>query len=222
MVYILAIETASTKCSVALSKNGENMAIKEDKSLNYSHAEMLHQFIEEVLAQSHLSINDLSAIAVSKGPGSYTGLRIGVSAAKGLCFALDIPLIAISTLEVLALQVVTSPNTYIVPMLDARRMEAYTAIYNSNFDLVRDVKAEILDKHSFEAVLAHQKALFIGSATSKFETVISNANAVFISDALPSAKDIGRLAFKQFEAGNTEDVAYFEPFYLKDFVSFKA
>lgn len=221
MVYILAIETASTNCSVALSKNGENMAIKEDKSLNYSHAEMLHQFIEEVLAQSHLSINDLSAIAVSKGPGSYTGLRIGVSAAKGLCFALDIPLIAISTLEVLALQV-TSPNTYIVPMLDARRMEAYTAIYNSNFDLVRDVKAEILDKHSFEAVLAHQKTLFIGSAASKLDTVISNANAVFISDALPSAKDIGMLAFKQLEAGNTEDVAYFEPFYLKDFVSFKA
>lgn len=211
MTYILSIETSTTNCSVALSKEGDTIALKEDNNHNYSHAELLHQFIEEVLGDAVISINQLSAIAVSKGPGSYTGLRIGVSAAKGLCFALNIPLIAISTLESLANQV-TVDNGYIVPMLDARRMEAYTAVYNFKHELVREIKAEILSSNSFEDILLQQPVVFVGNAVNKFSSVIESNNATIIYDKLPSAKDLSSLAFEQLKIGKTEDVAYFEPF----------
>ncbi len=221
MSYILSIETSTTNCSVALSKEGDTIALKEDNSHNYSHAELLHQFIEEVLAEAEVSINRLSAIAVSKGPGSYTGLRIGVSAAKGLCFSLDIPLIAISTLESLANQV-TVENGCIVAMLDARRMEAYTAVYNFRHELVREIKAEILSVNSFEDILKHQKVVFIGNAVNKFSSLTESAKATFVYDKLPSANDMSSLAFQQLKIGKTEDVAYFEPFYLKNFIALKS
>jgi tRNA threonylcarbamoyladenosine biosynthesis protein TsaB len=149
LAYILNIETATKNCSVALAKDGKTIISKEIAEEGYSHAERLHVFIEETVKEGGVTFQDLSAVAVSQGPGSYTGLRIGVSAAKGLCFALNIPLIAVDTLQVLASQAKISKG-FIVPMLDARRMEVYSAIFNSNFDKIRSVEAEIITEDSFQ------------------------------------------------------------------------
>jgi len=200
---------------VAISKNGETIALKE-VSDGYSHAEKLHVFIKDTLADNALTYADLNAIAVSKGPGSYTGLRIGVSAAKGLCFALDIPLIALETLEVLAHQV-SAANGFVAPMIDARRMEAYTKVFDANFNEVRAIEAEILDDTSFSAYLEQGKVVFVGNKTEKTQEVIQHENAVFI-DTLPSAKEMSMLAYAKFEKNDIVDVAYFEPYYLKDFL----
>jgi tRNA threonylcarbamoyladenosine biosynthesis protein TsaB len=143
MATILCLETATTNCSVALSVNGSVIVLQEDNSNQFSHAEKLHVYIEDVLTKANIDKSDLDAIAVSKGPGSYTGLRIGVSAAKGLCYALDIPLIAIATLQSLAFQVKTK-ESFIVSMLDARRMEVYSAVFSSEKKEIRETKAEIL------------------------------------------------------------------------------
>jgi tRNA threonylcarbamoyladenosine biosynthesis protein TsaB len=192
------------------------MAIREDKSAGYSHAEKLHVFIEEVLAEAGLVPTQLDAVAVSKGPGSYTGLRIGVSAAKGLCFALDLPLIALPTLQLLDHQV-TDRQGYVVPMLDARRMEVYTAVFDAAHQEVVPTRALILDQESFKDLLSVSTVTFVGTGVAKFEAVCGHANAHFIPDIFPSAKEMGALAFAKYQIGDTEDVAYFEPYYLKDF-----
>lgn len=215
MIYILQIDTATTNCSVAISKNGETIALKEISN-GYSHAENLHVFVEAILGEVNLSFNDLSAIAVSKGPGSYTGLRIGVSAAKGWCFSLNIPLIAIETLEVLANQI-KETSGFIVPMIDARRMEAYTRVYDASYKEVRAIEAEVLNENSFATYLTNDKVVFVGNKTEKLQEIITHENAVFI-DSLPSAKEMSDLAYKKFRKNNFEDVAYFEPYYLKDFL----
>ncbi len=168
---ILCIETATTNCSVALGNKGKLLALKEDYSDNYSHAERLHLFIEEILKENGLKPTDLLAIAVSKGPGSYTGLRIGVSAAKGLCFALDIPLISIPTLKSLALQVKQEKEGFIIPLLDARRMEVYTAGFTSENKQVFDTRAEILQEDSFSEYLENASVTFIGSGVEKFSKI---------------------------------------------------
>ena len=165
MAYILNIETATTNCSVSLSFDGEILAIREDYNDKYSHSERLHTYIDEVLKESKIRSNELSAIAVSKGPGSYTGLRIGVSTAKGLCFALDKPLISIPTLESLANQVITDKGV-IIPMLDARRLEVYASVYDWGYKQVRKTKAEILDSNSFSDYLSNNTVAFIGSGVS--------------------------------------------------------
>ncbi|GGZ74006.1 tRNA (adenosine(37)-N6)-threonylcarbamoyltransferase complex dimerization subunit type 1 TsaB [Algibacter mikhailovii] len=218
--YILNIETATTNCSVALSKNGKTIALKEDNDRSYSHAERLHVYIESVLKEAHISATDLSAIAVSKGPGSYTGLRIGVSSAKGLSFALDKPLISVSTLMALAYQVELQDG-YIVAMLDARRMEVYSAIFDTNYRQIRETQAEILEASSFAEYLEKGKVYFIGNGVEKTKTLIQHPNAAFIEDRLPSAKEMSLLAFNKYKISNIEDVAYFEPYYLKDFVALK-
>ena len=215
MSYILQIETSTTNCSVAISKNGETIALKE-VSNGYSHAENLHVFIKDILAENKLEYSDLDAIAISKGPGSYTGLRIGVSTAKGLCFSLDIPLVAIETLEVLAHQVDVE-NGFIIPMIDARRMEAYTTVYNSKHEKMRKIEAEVLDKNSFSTFLSKYGTVFIGNKTEKTQEVIQHENATFI-DSLPSAKEMSKLAYIKYKKNDIEDVAYFEPYYLKDFL----
>ena len=148
MVYILNIETSTKNCSVALAKNGEIVLCKEIAEIGFSHAEKLHVFLEELLKETDLSFKDINAIAVSQGPGSYTGLRIGVSAAKGLCYALDIPLIAVDTMQILANQV-TVEKGIIIPMIDARRMEVFSAIFDKNHLKIRETKAEILEEDSF-------------------------------------------------------------------------
>ena len=220
MAFILNIETSTKNCSVSLSENGKVITLKEINDGNYSHAEKLHVFIDSVLKETNITIQQLNAVAISKGPGSFTGLRIGVSAAKGLCFALDIPLISISTLQSLALQVDTESGT-IIPMLDARRMEVYSAVFDINNNQVREIEALILDESSFQDYLEKGQVYFIGDGVPKTKELISHPNAIFIDDKLPSANEMGMLAFKKFQQNDFENTAYFEPFYLKNFVANK-
>jgi tRNA threonylcarbamoyladenosine biosynthesis protein TsaB len=220
LAYILSIETATTNCSVSLSKNGETLHLKEDYGNGYSHAEKLHLYIDAVLKETNLDKTQLNAIAVSKGPGSYTGLRIGVSAAKGLCYALGVPLISVSTLESLAHQV-NAKSGLIVPMLDARRMEVYSAIYSASFIEERAIEAQVLDENSFKNELENEQITFIGNGVEKTKTLLTSKNALYIDGKLPSADQMSALAFNKFEKGDFEDVAYFEPYYLKDFVALK-
>tara|TARA_R110002049_G_scaffold308600_1_gene513077 strand:- start:765 stop:1445 length:681 start_codon:yes stop_codon:yes gene_type:complete len=217
---ILSIETATTNCSVSLSKNGKTIVLKEDYDKGYSHAERLHVYIDDILKEAKVDAKNLDAVAISKGPGSYTGLRIGVSAAKGLCYALEKPLISVSTLETLAHQV-NSPDGIIVAMLDARRMEVYSAIFDSNYNQRRETEAQILDENSFADYLDKGSVYFIGNGVEKTKTLINHPNAIFIEEKLPSANDMSLLAYNKYKKSDTEDVAYFEPYYLKDFVALK-
>ena len=216
MSTIFCIETASTNCSVAIGVNGKLLALKEDYDSNYSHAERLHIFIKEILSENKLELSDLDAIAVSKGPGSYTGLRIGVSAAKGLCFSLDIPLISVPTLTSLALQV--EENEMVIPMMDARRMEVYTAVFDKDKNQVEDTSAKILDAESYKEYLDEQVVYFIGSGVEKFQNICEHPNARYIENVLPSAAQMVELATIKHKKSDFEDVAYFEPYYLKDFM----
>ena len=218
MANILCIETATTNCSVALSVNGSVIALKEDLSKGYSHAELLHSFIEQVLEEAKIAMENLDTIAVSKGPGSYTGLRIGVSAAKGLCYALEIPLISVATLTSIAHRV-TDDSEMVIAMLDARRMEVYSAVFNSEKQQIRETQAEILTENSFSEYLEKGKVSFIGSGVEKFMDICDHPNANFIIDQLPSAAQMATLAYSKQKIDDIEDVAYFEPYYLKDFIS---
>jgi tRNA threonylcarbamoyladenosine biosynthesis protein TsaB len=220
LTLILNIETSTTNCSVSLSKEGETLVLKEDYNDNYSHAERLHIYIDEVLKEANLEPSKLDAIAISKGPGSYTGLRIGVSAAKGFCYALDKPLISISTLKALAKQVQIEDGV-IVPMLDARRMEVYSAVFDSEYKQIRDTQAQILDKNSFTDYLEKGKVYFIGNGVEKTKTLITHPNAIFIENKLPSANEMSLLAFAKYKKNEIENLAYFEPYYLKDFIALK-
>ncbi len=186
-----------------------------------SHSKFITVLIENLFSHSGEKLSELDAIAVSKGPGSYTGLRIGVSTAKGLCYALDKPLIAVSTLESMAYEVnrFNSAKALLCPMIDARRMEVYCALYHSNLSCKEEVNAKIIEANAFEELLAKQKVLFFGDGSQKCTKFLGeNPNAVFINDVFPSAINVGVLALKAFEEKRFEDVAYFEPFYLKDFV----
>lgn len=217
MANILNIETSTTNCSVALSKNGGLIALKEDNSSSYSHAERLHEYIDEVLSSAKIDRGELHAVAVSKGPGSYTGLRIGVSAAKGLCYALDIPLISIPTLESLAHKVELQKGC-IVAMLDARRMEVYSAVFDNGYQCIEPTSAKILDATSYTDILQDQSVYFVGNGVEKTQSIINHPNAYFDAQ-LPSAQQMCGLSFSKFQAKNFEDLAYFEPFYLKDFIA---
>ncbi len=217
MALILNIETATKNCSVSVGKEGKLLAIKELNDGNYSHAEKLHPFIQEVLNESGIQINDLDAVAISKGPGSYTGLRIGVSAAKGLCFANDIPLIALETLHSLATSI-NIKSGYIVPMLDARRMEVYSAVYNIDYSQQREIQAEIINEESFVTLLENNEVHFLGDGANKCKEVITSDNAIFYDHKFPSSHEMVELSYTKFQENKFEDVAYFEPFYLKDFV----
>jgi tRNA threonylcarbamoyladenosine biosynthesis protein TsaB len=217
---ILNIETSTTNCSVSLSKEGETFVLKEDYNDDYSHAERLHLYIDEALKQAKIPLSDLNAISISKGPGSYTGLRIGVSAAKGLCYALNKPLISIATLEALAHQI-KAQDGVIIPMLDARRMEVYSAVFDSEHKQIRDTEAQILDENSFADYLENGRVYFIGNGVEKTKALITHPNAVFVDNKLPSANDMSKLAYDKYKKNDTEDVAYFEPYYLKDFIALK-
>lgn len=217
LAIILNIETATKNCSVSIAKDGVVLVIKELNNGNYSHAEVLHPFILDVLQEAKVTTEEIDAVAVSKGPGSYTGLRIGVSAAKGLCFAFDKPLISIKTLESLA-HAVSVDKGVIIPMLDARRMEVYAAVYNENYKQIRDIKAEIIDENSFSEYLETNTVYFLGDGAHKCKEVITHKNAVFVDNKFPSAKEMAQLSFDKYKKNDIEDVAYFEPFYLKDFV----
>jgi len=224
MALILNIETSTQVCSVCISKDGKVLALKESHDQK-SHAKLLTTFIDQGLKESNYTFDDLDAVAVSKGPGSYTGLRIGVSTAKGICYAKDLPLIAINTLESMANGVVSETevrkeeNTTLVPMIDARRMEVYSAFFNSKGEFLREVKAEIIDKNSYSDILKKQKMIFFGDGSSKITETIKHENAVFIKDFHPSSRFMASISDQYFKSEKFEDVAYFEPFYLKDFVA---
>ena len=215
-IYILNIETSTKNCSVSVSKNGKLIALKELCEANFSHAEKLTPFITETIKESKINLNDLSAIAIGKGPGSFTGLRIGVSSAKGLCFGLDVPLISVPTLEILA-NATKIDNGFIIPLLDARRQEVYTAVFNEKYQFVKETFNHILDENSFSEYLKENKVVFLGDGATKTKEIIGNKNAIFLNDFHPSAKEMMTLAYKKFLNNDFEDVAYFEPFYLKDF-----
>ena len=216
MALILNIETATKNCSVALAKDGQTIAIREIATQNFSHAEKLHVFIEELLEETNLKLQDLSAIAASQGPGSYTGLRIGVSAAKGLCYALSIPLIAVDTLELLARKIEIQSGI-IVPMIDARRMEVFCAFFDSKYAKIKETKAEIIDETSYQEI--PETLHLIGDGAMKFKDILTDAKFKYYPEIeFPSAAEMAPVSFQKFQNNQLEDVAYFEPFYLKDFV----
>jgi tRNA threonylcarbamoyladenosine biosynthesis protein TsaB len=224
MAYILSIETATPVCSVALSGSDEIIGLKETDVKN-SHAEVVTVFIDELLRENKIQTSNIKAVAVSKGPGSYTGLRIGVSTAKGLCYALNIPLIAIGTLKSMAfgmaIQMATDfePSTLFCPMIDARRMEVYCALYDYDNKEVLETSAKIIDNSSFSDYLNKGKIIFFGDGAPKCKEVLNHPNAVFIDDFNPSARYLAGMAHEYYRERKFENVAYFEPFYLKDFIA---
>jgi tRNA threonylcarbamoyladenosine biosynthesis protein TsaB len=214
--YILNIETATKNCSVSLAKEGKTILCKEIAEEGYSHAERLHVFIEDLVQEAGIHFKHIQAIAVSQGPGSYTGLRIGVSAAKGLCYALNVPLIAVDTLQVLASQVQVEDGL-IIPMIDARRMEVYSAIFNVKFEKIRETHAEVITENSFETI--SETVYFVGDCAEKCKSVITKSNFIFLEEIkYPSATAMSILSFSKFQNKDFEDLAYFEPYYLKDFM----
>ncbi len=220
MPLLLALETSTTVCSIALYE-GQQLLGASELQIEKSHSSHITMMVSQLVENCGATLQDLSAVAVSGGPGSYTGLRIGTSTAKGLCFSLDIPLMEVSTLYGLALQVIaTTPNPeryLFCPMLDARRMEVYTCLLNSELQEVSPIEPIVLDAQTFENKLATQPVIFFGSGAQKFrELVGDNPNALFVDNILPSAKTIGMLAFDKYAQKAFEDVAYYEPFYLKD------
>jgi len=224
MALILNLETATEICSASLSENGKLLAVKENTD-GQQHARLLTMFVEELFNENGLSIKQLDAVAVSKGPGSYTGLRIGVSAAKGIAYAADIPLIAISTLQALCSGVLNNPklkiepNSWLCPMIDARRMEVYTAFYDIQNQIKKDISAKIIEELSFRDILDERKVLFFGNGAEKCKANIQHPNAVFIDQIICSARDMVDLSYIAFQNKDFVDVAYFEPLYLKDFVA---
>lgn len=227
MGYILSIETTTSVCSVALAHNGLLLSLREVNSKN-SHAEVLNGFIVDVLAESNVRLQDLNAIAVSEGPGSYTGLRIGVSTAKGLCYSLDIPLIAVRTLYSLAQHTKAmvmshlneKENILFCPMIDARRMEAYTTHFNFHLDEIRKVESEVIDQNTYHALLNAHSIVFSGDGCEKFKALYEkNPNAHFFPEILASAIGMIALAEEKLNTEDFVDLAYFEPFYFKSFLA---
>ena len=223
MTSILNIETSTKVCSVAISIDGEIASLKEVNTPN-SHAENITLFCESTVKEAGLKFHELDAIAVSMGPGSYTGLRIGVSTAKGYCYGLNKPLIAISTLKSIAAGMVNNygqdEKKLFVPMIDARRMEVYSAVFDNNLNEIEEIKANIIDSNSFSTFLEKNTVVFAGDGASKCKEVLGNKpNAVFVDDFGASAKFMGQLSQQKFNMNDFADTAYFEPYYLKDFVA---
>lgn len=213
-MYILNIETSTKNCSVSIAQNGKTIALKEVAEESFSHSEKLHVFIDNLLKENQITYKDLNAVALSGGPGSYTGLRIGTSTAKGLCFALDIPLIAVDTLLVLAKQV--NEDSLIIPMIDARRMEVYTAIFDATHNPATPVQALVIDENSFAEI--SEKAVLVGDGAAKCKEVLNRENFIFLDEIrYPSAREMSEISFDKFQKKEFEDIAYFEPFYLKEF-----
>jgi len=225
MPLILNIETATSVCSVSLAKDGRRVSSKESGE-ERSHSEQLTVMIKELLSGQNMKATDLDAVAVSSGPGSYTGLRIGVSAAKGICYAAGIPLLSVNTLKLMAKGILKHPDIQtqadhdilLCPMIDARRMEVYSALFDMKNELKREVVAEIITENSYTDILKEKKIAFFGDGSEKCRDIIKNINAVFISGYYPSADDMIPLSHEAWKQKKYEDIAYFEPFYLKDFI----
>ena len=223
MATIINIDTSTEVCSVSLSKDGNLIGIKENKD-GLKHAQLVTLYIQDLLKEANIEIKNLDAIAVSKGPGSYTGLRIGVSTAKGICYGAQLPLIAIETLQTLtegAINSIEQPikDAWFCPMIDARRMEVYNAFYNINNNKTVEIAATIIDDESFKDILDERTVYFFGNGSEKCKETIKHPNAIFIDNISNSALNMITLAHKAFNNQSFEDIAYFEPFYLKDFVA---
>ncbi|MCK9339952.1 MAG: tRNA (adenosine(37)-N6)-threonylcarbamoyltransferase complex dimerization subunit type 1 TsaB [Bacteroidales bacterium] len=220
--YILNIDTATDICSVALSHGEQIIAYRENLN-GKSHAQTLLPFIRDVLNEGHVSVGQLNAVALSKGPGSYTGLRIGTSTVKGICYAMGLPLIAIPTLQIIAVDAVNEAKQYpdglICPLLDARRMEVFTAFYQNDLTEISPVHACIVDEESFTDILLNNHVVFCGNGVKKCAPILAQSpHAHFISEPI-SARNMAQIAFSKFLNLQFEDVAYFEPFYLKEYVA---
>ncbi|MEZ4922782.1 MAG: tRNA (adenosine(37)-N6)-threonylcarbamoyltransferase complex dimerization subunit type 1 TsaB [Crocinitomicaceae bacterium] len=218
MALILNLETATKSCSVCLAKDGQILVTKEASSENYSHAEQLNLFIEEVLSKTSIKLTDVDAVAISAGPGSYTGLRIGTSTAKGICYALNKPLIAVNSLKALA-SLANVENALVIPMFDARRMEVYSAIYNERLVEIEPTEAVVIDESSYLNHLERGMVYFIGPGASKCAGVIQHPHAKFDLNIEVSAKGMVALTEEKYNNADFVDVAYFEPAYLKDFIA---
>ncbi len=224
MALLLSIETATPVCSLALSDGPDVLGIRETSEKN-SHSQVVTVFIDELLRECGLQPQDLDAVAVSRGPGSYTGLRIGVSTAKGLCYALDKPLIAVDTLEAMAYGMARMADEnaalplLFAPMIDARRMEVYTAIFDAQGKNVREIQAEIIDAGSFAAFREQHIICLAGDGAGKCRQVLMHPNICYLDQFSVSARYMAPLAYERFRKGLFEDTAYFEPYYLKDFVA---
>ncbi len=228
MSWILAIETTTEVCSAALSYKGETRLLRENKE-GMQHAKVLTILIEQLLEEAAIKTADLAAIAISKGPGSYTGLRIGTSVAKGLSYALSIPLIAVNTMQSMimsqrdALELMSKAgvNTLYCPMLDARRMEVYCQIFDESGQAQGEVESKVLNESSFEELFTTSQLVFLGNGSAKFEEICKHPNASFLKNVEASALGMSGLAYSAFREKSFEDVAYFEPFYLKQFQAIK-
>lgn len=222
MAYIISIETATPIGSVALHKQGNMVAIRQNEDQK-KHGEKITSFIEEVVKEAGITLQQIDAIAVSKGPGSYTGLRIGVSAAKGLCYGLNIPLIAVNTLEGLTaspiLKTYKEKDFLFCPMIDARRMEVFCALYDSTGNEIQNTQALIINEDSFSELLNQKQIVFYGNGAAKCKEIIKHPNAIFVDNVIASANAVGEIAYQKYKLQKFEDMAYFEPFYLKEFVA---
>ena len=220
--FILHIETSTELCSVALSHGDRCLALREN-SEGRNHATMLTPFIDELLYENNVSTKQLDAVAISSGPGSYTGLRIGLSTAKGLCYGGEIPLISVSTLQAMSMGFVrqhdVAVSTLLCPMIDARRMEVYTALYDKDGQLMKNISAEIITEQSFASWLDAYSIFFFGNGAAKCRATITHPNAVFPEDFAHSARYMIQPALQAYSEKQYEDTTYFEPFYLKDFIA---
>jgi tRNA threonylcarbamoyladenosine biosynthesis protein TsaB len=220
-MLILSIDTSTKTSSIALHQAGKLVALAEFFVERFA-SQALTTAIEQLIHNSGFVLKDVQAVAVCKGPGSYTGLRVGVATAKGLCYALKRPLIGISTLETMALKVKSvslDHNHYICPMIDARRMEVFCAVYSGALDIIRPVQATIIDRNSFSDILVNKCTVFVGDGAFKCKSELSHqTNAVFMEDIYPSAQFAGQLAWQSFQNSMFENTQTFEPFYLKEFV----
>ena len=218
---ILHIETSSKNCSVAISDGEEILCLCEEVSENYKQSESLHTFIEWALEGAEIALKDLDAVSLGKGPGSYTGLRIGAASAKGFCYGLKIPLIATNSLETMIEPFLNKDYDFIIPLIDARRMEVYTAIFEGKTgEMLTDTEAKILDETSFQEFVG-KKVIFVGDGAKKAKEILQLTNAEFNDSIYPSAKYLIKKALEKMTKNELEDTAYFEPFYLKDFQGVK-
>lgn len=220
MSLLLLIETSSINCSIALCEGNNILACVEKREMNI-HASAITLFIEQVLSEAGKNLSDLTAIAVGKGPGSYTGLRIGVSTAKGLCYALNIPLIACQSLRTIfeqAKSISNQPNAIYRPLIDARRMEVYTCTFQADGAQQEDTNAVIIDEHTFEQETSSQTCIYFGDGAEKTKAFfMNNKNVIYLDELYPSANYMHIEAMEKFKSQSFEDLIYFEPFYLKEF-----
>lgn len=214
--FILHLETSTKVCSVAISKNGEAICVEEISDESYAHGEMLTILIQSCLDKSKLTIKDMNAVCVASGPGSYTGLRIGVATAKGICYSLKIPLITVDSLtSLIAIARKKNPNSNLCALIDARRMEVFSKIENSNGDTLKEISADIIESNSYQK---YEPFVFFGDGAEKLKVIWSTPNTSF-DTTLSSAIGQCKIAYDKFQNSEFEDVAYFEPFYLKDFIA---